>query len=115
MAVTLLCCSQRWLLDGQEESDGTSLGRVPGHDDDLVLGAAFVLQPIHVCGWEMAAAAPMPISCMLAPGEVYLFERTDGQPSREADAGSLWLAAIGTRAEEGLGLVVAAVWRVWKR
>jgi hypothetical protein len=35
---------------------------------------------------------------------------TDGKPFGEADARSLWLAALGTRREKGFGRVVPGVW-----
>jgi CRISPR-associated protein Cmr3 len=47
---------------------------------------------------------------MVAPGAVYFFERADGKPFGEADARSLWLAAVGGRTEEGFGRVVPGVW-----
>jgi CRISPR-associated protein Cmr3 len=76
----------------------------------VILRAAFVPRPIHVSGWDMAAGAPKPTSRMVAPGAVYFFERADGEPFGEADARSLWLAALGTRTEEGFGRVAPGVW-----
>ena len=111
VAVTPLCFQRGWLPGGLEVKDGTYRGRVPGLDHDVVVRAAFVPRPIHVSGWAMAARAPKPTSRMVAPGAVYFFERTDGQPFAEADARLLWLAALGGRTEEGFGRVVAGVWR----
>jgi CRISPR-associated protein Cmr3 len=111
VAVTPICFARGWLPDGLEDQDGTYRGRVPGLDHDVVLRAAFVPRPMHVSGWDMAAGAPKSTSRMVAPGAVYFFERTDGKPFGEADARSLWLAALGTRTEEGFGRVVAGVWK----
>ncbi len=110
VAVTPLCFEKGWLPDGLEENGGTYSGRLPGIDHDVILRAAFVPRPIHVSGWDMAANAPKPTSRMVAPGAVYFFERTDGKPFGEADARSLWLAALGARTDEGFGRVVAGVW-----
>jgi CRISPR-associated protein Cmr3 len=48
---------------------------------------------------------------MVPPGAVYFFERADGRRFGEAEAKSLWLAALGTRTNEGFGRVVPGVWR----
>jgi CRISPR-associated protein Cmr3 len=116
VAVTPLCFEKGWLPDGLNENGGAYSGRLPGIDHDVMLRAAFVPRPIHVSGWDMAAnqgkGAPKPTSRMVAPGAVYFFERTDGKPFVEADARALWLAAMGTRTDEGFGRVVAGVWRV---
>jgi len=102
------------LPDGLEADGGAYQGRLAGLDHDVVLRAAFVPRPIHVSGWDMAAGAPKPTSRMVASGAVYFFERTDGKPFVDADARSLWLAALGSRTEEGFGRVVAGVWnRRW--
>ncbi|MCS6800031.1 MAG: CRISPR-associated protein Crm3 [Myxococcota bacterium] len=110
VAVTPLCFTRGWLPDGLAEHDGTYRGRVPGLEHDVILRAAFVPRPVHVSGWNMAARAPKPTSRMVAPGAVYFFERADGRPFGEADARALWLAAVGTRTEEGFGRVVPGVW-----
>lgn len=109
-AVTPLCFEKGWLPDGLNENGGTYSGRLPGIDHDVILRAAFVPRPTHVSGWDMAARAPKPTSRMVAPGAVYFFERTDGKPFGETDARSLWLAALGTRTDEGFGRVVPGVW-----
>lgn len=111
VAVTPLSFSRGWLPDDFEEKNGTFCGRLHGLDHDVVLRAAFVPRPIHVSGWDMAAGAPKPTSRMVAPGAVYFFERTDGEPFNEADARSLWLGSLGTRTDEGFGRVVTGVWR----
>jgi len=114
VAVTPLCFEKGWLPDGLQESGGRYSGRLPWIDHDVILRAAFVPRPIHVSGWDMAAnegkGAPKPTSRMVAPGAVYFFERADGKPFGEAEARSLWLAALGTRTEEGFGRVVPGVW-----
>lgn len=108
IAISPLCFQKGWLPDGLVNEDGEYRGRIAGLD--LVLRAAFVPRPIHVSGWDMAKGKPKPTSRMVAPGAVYFFERIDGSPFGEADAKSLWLAAIGTRTDEGFGRVVPAVW-----
>ncbi len=114
IAVTPLCFDRGWLPDGFERNGIEYRGHLPGLGHEVVLRAAFVPRPIHVSGWDMAAnegkGAPKPTSRMVAPGAVYFFERTDGGTFGEADARSLWLTAVGQRAEEGFGRVVAAVW-----
>jgi len=111
IAVTPICFARGWLPDGLDQQGGRYRGRLTGIDQELILRAAFVARPVHVSGWDMAAGAPKPTSRMVAPGAVYFFERTDGKPFVEADARSLWLAALGSRTEEGFGRVVAGVWR----
>jgi CRISPR-associated protein Cmr3 len=114
VAVTPLCFEKGWLPDGFYVNEGVYRGRLPGLDGEVVLRAAFVPRPVHVSGWDMAAhqgrGAPKPTSRMVAPGAVYFFERADGKLFGEADARSLWLAAIGGRTEEGFGRIVAGVW-----
>lgn len=114
IAVTPLCFSRGWLPDGFEVRDNEYFGRLPGLEVDLVLRAAFVPRPIHVSGWDMAAnggkGAPKPTTRMVAPGAVYFFECANGGSFGEADARSLWLAAVGARTQEGFGRVVAGVW-----
>ncbi|MCG8554131.1 MAG: type III-B CRISPR module-associated protein Cmr3 [Proteobacteria bacterium] len=109
-AITPLCFEKGWLPDGLEQNGGTYRGRLAGIDHDVILRAAFVPRPTHVSGWDMAANAPKPTSRMVGPGAVYFFERVDGKPFGEADARSLWLAELGTRADEGFGRVVPGVW-----
>ncbi len=111
VAVTPLCLDKGWLLDGLAENGGSYRGRLAGLDHEIVLRAAFVPRPIHVSGWDMANREPKPTSRMVAPGAVYFIERTDGKPFGEAEARTLWLAALGTRTGEGFGLVVPGVWR----
>lgn len=110
VAVTPLCFERGWVPDGFEKNGDRYSGRLPGIPHDVILRAAFVPRPIHVSGWDMAAGAPKPTSRMVAPGAVYFFERADGEPFGEADARSLWLAALGTRTEEGFGRVAPGVW-----
>jgi CRISPR-associated protein Cmr3 len=59
----------------------------------------------------MAKGEPKPTLRMVPPGAVYFFERSDGRPFGEAEARSLWLAALGTRTDEGFGRVVPGVWQ----
>jgi CRISPR-associated protein Cmr3 len=113
VAVTPLCFEKGWLPDGLAVKEGAYRGFLPGLDGEVVLRAAFVPRPVHISGWDMAANAPKPTSRMVAPGAVYFFERADGKPFGEADARSLWLAAVGGRTEEGFGRVVPGVWR-WR-
>ncbi len=110
VAVTPICFERGWLPDGLDQHDGTYRGSLGGIDHEVILRAAFVPRPMHVSGWDMAAGAPKPTSRMVAPGAVYFFERTDRRPFGEADARSLWLAALGARTDEGFGGVVPGVW-----
>jgi CRISPR-associated protein Cmr3 len=108
VAVTPLCFEKGWLPDGFVNVSGEYRGQIAGRE--VVLRAALVGRPVHVSGWDMAKGKPRPTSRMVPPGSVYFFERTDGQRFGEAEATSLWLAAIGTRTAEGFGRVVPGVW-----
>lgn len=110
VAISPLCFEKGWLPDGFIENRGAYYGRLNGLDHEVVLRAAFVPRPLHVSGWDMAKREPKPTSRMVAPGAVYFFERADGKPFSEAEAKSLWLAALGTRTGEGFGRVVPGVW-----
>lgn len=109
VAVSPLCFAKGWLPDGFVNTNGEYLGQLAGLN--VILRAAFVLRPIHVSGWDMAKGEPKPTSRMVPPGAVYFFERVDGKPFGETEAKSLWLAALGTRTDEGFGRVVPGVWR----
>lgn len=109
VAVSPICFEAGWLPDGFVNNNGEHRGRLAGFD--VILRAAFVPRPIHVSGWDMAKGEPKPTSRMVPPGAVYFFEGADGQPFEEAEAKSLWLAALGTRTGEGFGRIVPGVWR----
>lgn len=109
VAVSQLCFEKGWLPDGFVNTDDEYCGQLAGLD--VILRAAFVPRPVHVSGWDMAKGEPKPTSRMVPPGAVYFFERTDGKPFAENAAKSLWLAALGTRTDEGFGRVVPGVWR----
>jgi len=109
VAVSPLCFEKGWLPDGLVSTNGEYRGRLAGLD--VILRAAFVPRPVHVSGWDIAKGEPKPTSRMVPPGAVYFFERADGQPFEEAEAKSLWLAALGTRTDEGFGRIVPGVWR----
>jgi CRISPR-associated protein Cmr3 len=110
VVVTPACFERGWLPDGFEPRKGEYRGRLTGVGGELVLRAALVPRPVHISGWDMAAGTPKPTSRMVAPGAVYFFQRVDGVSFVEADARSLWLAAVGTRTNEGFGRVVPGVW-----
>jgi CRISPR-associated protein Cmr3 len=110
VAITPLFFAKGWVPDGLSESGGEYKGRLPGLNHEVVMRAAFVSRPVHVSGWDMATGTPKPTSRMVPPGAVYFFERADGKPFGEADANSLWLAALGTRTDEGFGRVVPGIW-----
>jgi CRISPR-associated protein Cmr3 len=108
VAVSPLCFEKGWLPDGFVNKSGEYRGQLAGLD--VILRAAFVPRPVHVSGWDMAKGEPKPTSRMVPPGSIYFFERTDGNPLGEAEAKALWLAALGTRTDEGFGRVVPGVW-----
>jgi len=110
VVVSPACFEQGWLPDGLERRGSEFLGHMGPIKEEVVLRAAMVPRPVHVSGWDMASGYPKRTSRMVAPGAVYFFERTDGKPFSEADAQSLWLAALGTRTDEGFGRVVPGVW-----
>ena len=99
-----------WLPDGFDAKDGAYRGILPGIDGELVLRAACVDRPIAVSGWDLAAGAPKRTDRMVPPGSVYFLERQNGAPFDQAEAETLWLAAIGGRTEEGFGRVVPGIW-----
>lgn len=109
VAVSPLCFKHGWLPDGFANRSGEYRGRLA--DRDLILRAAFVPRPVHVSGWDMASGEPKATSSMVPPGAVYFFESADGQSFDESEAKLLWLAAIGTRTNEGFGRIVPGVWR----
>jgi CRISPR-associated protein Cmr3 len=109
VAASPLCFEKGWLPDGFVNTNGEYRGQLAGLE--VILRAAFVPRPIHVSGWDMAKGEPKPTSRMVAPGAVYFFERSDGQPFGEEEAKLLWLSALGTRTNEGFGRVVPGVWR----
>lgn len=108
VVVSPLCFEKGWLPDGLVNTDGEYRGQLAGLD--VILRSAFVQRPIHVSGWDMAKREPKPTSRMVPPGSVYFFERADGKPFGEVEAKALWLAALGTRTDEGFGRVVPGVW-----
>lgn len=110
VAISPLCFEKGWLPDGLVQTNGEYHGQLAGLDPEVVLRAAFVPRPIHVSGWDMARGEPKPTSRMVPPGAVYFFERADGKPFGEAEAKALWLAALGTRTDEGFGRVVPGIW-----
>ncbi|HLH71452.1 MAG TPA: type III-B CRISPR module-associated Cmr3 family protein [Candidatus Dormibacteraeota bacterium] len=112
VVVTPASFARGWLPDGLErlQKETEIRGRLPGVEAELVLRAAMVPRPLHVSGWDMVAGAPKPVSRLVAPGAVYFFERADGGRFGEAEARALWLAAVGSRTEEGYGRVVPGVW-----
>jgi len=114
VVVTPACFRRGWLPDGFEQRGREYRGHLPDVDGEVVLRAAFVPRPVHVSGWDMAAnggeGAPKPTLRLVKPGAIYFFERADGRPFGEADARSLWLAAIGDRRAEGFGRVAPGGW-----
>ncbi len=114
VVITPACFRRGWLPDGLERRGGEYRGVLPHVGGEILLRAAFVPRPVHISGWDMAAnngrGAPKPTARMVAPGAVYFCKRADGRPFSEADARSLWLAAVGSRTEEGFGRIVPGVW-----
>lgn len=110
VAISPLCFEKGWLPDGLVKTNDEYRGQLAGLDHEVILRAAFVPRPIHISGWDMARGEPKPTARMVPPGAVYFFERSDGKPFGEAAAKALWLAALGTRTNEGFGRVVPGVW-----
>jgi CRISPR-associated protein Cmr3 len=109
VVVTPACFGRGWLPDGLIKQGNEYCGQL-ANTGEVVLRAAYVQRPMHTSGWDMAAGAPKATARMVAPGAVYFFERVDGRRFEETDARALWLAAIGSRAEEGFGRVIPGVW-----
>jgi CRISPR-associated protein Cmr3 len=110
VVVTPACFADGWLPDGLKRDDEVIRGHLPGIEAELVLRAAIVNRPIHVSGWDMAANRPKSVSRMVPSGSVYFLARNDGGRFGEVEARALWLAALGSRTEEGYGRVVPGVW-----
>ncbi len=113
VATSPLFFEKGWLPDGFVNINGEYRGQLAGLN--VILRAAFAPRPIHVSGWDMAKGEPKPTARMVAPGAVYFFERADGGAFGEAEARSLWLAALGGRVNEGFGRVVPGVWNPTRR
>ncbi len=109
VVATPACFARGWLPDGLIEQGSQYRGQLADLGE-VVLRAAFIPRPIHISGWDMAAAAPKTTARMVGTGAVYFFERADGRPFKETDARALWLAALGARTNEGFGRVVPGVW-----
>ncbi len=101
-----------WLPDGFTAVGDQYRGTLSGVEGEVILRAALVDRPIAVSGWDVAEGQPKKSDRMVPPGSVYFFVRADGRPFREAEAGALWLAALGGRREEGFGRVVPGIWQV---
>ncbi|MBA2660920.1 MAG: CRISPR-associated protein Crm3 [Bradymonadaceae bacterium] len=99
-----------WLPDGFTADNDLFRGRLPHVDFDLILRAAIVPRPLHVSGWDIVAGKPKPVVRAVPAGAVYYFERVDGASFDESSAKSLWLATLGTRADEGFGCIVPGIW-----
>jgi CRISPR-associated protein Cmr3 len=118
MAVTPACFKGGWLPDGFDpvkvEDTWEFRGGLPNIAGELLLRAAFVPRPMHISGWDMAAGkggAPRGTSRLVPPGAVYFFERAAENGAFAADdARALWLAALGSRTNEGFGRVVPGIW-----
>lgn len=110
VTVTAAAFAQGWRPDFLRRAGHEYRGTLAGAE--LVLRAAFVPRPIDVAGWDMAENRPKPLSRMVAPGAVYLLERTDGGMVDAALAEAVWLRAVGARESEGFGLMVPGVWQL---
>lgn len=99
-----------WLPDGLVSTPQGYVGRISGLPVDVRLRAAYVSRPMAISGWDMVANRPKPADRMVPPGSVYYFERVDGEGFGEVEARAIWLAALGSRTDEGFGRVVPGVW-----
>jgi CRISPR-associated protein Cmr3 len=111
IAVTPAVFTHGWRPDGFDPGeDGVCAGCLLGIDSTLILRAARVPRALHVSGWDMAAGRPKPTARLVPPGAVYHFARQDGGVFTASDAERLWLAALGSRTEQGFGRFVPGVW-----
>lgn len=110
VCVTPACFARGWLPDGFEAAGTEYRGRLPGIEGELVLRAALVGRPLSVSGWDLVKGAPKPTDRMVPTGSVFFFVRADGTAFGEAEAKTLWLAALGRRTEEGFGRFVPGIW-----
>lgn len=110
VTVTAAAFARGWVPDFLRCEGDAYRGELLGAE--LVLRAAFVPRPLDVAGWDMAKRCPKPLTRMVAPGSVYLLERTDGGTVDAALARALWLRAVGDRRAEGFGLMVPGVWKL---
>jgi CRISPR-associated protein Cmr3 len=114
LVVTPAIFAGGWLPDGLTAYGETLRGHLAGLAPEVVLRAAITSRPVAISGWDMAAAAgrgaPRRTDLAVAPGAVYFFERFDGGTFTAAQFTALWLAALGSRVDDGFGRVVAAPW-----
>lgn len=110
--VTPALFKEGWLPDGFTAVGGEYRGRLPEIlDDELVLRAALVPRAAHLSGWDMVKRRPKPTLRLVPPGSVYFLTKAAPEASFSAEEiAAFWLAAIGQRAEDGLGRVVAGRW-----
>jgi CRISPR-associated protein Cmr3 len=110
LVVTPTIFARGWLPDGLVARGDEYRGHLAGIAPEVVLRAAIVPRPVAISGWDMAANAPRATDLAVAPGAVYFLQRADGRGFTAADLRDLWLAALGSRIEDGFGRVVAAPW-----
>lgn len=113
VVVTPMASDNGWLPEELAEHEGVYGGHLPGIDDRIELRAAFVGRPQHVSGWDMAKGAhgeAKRTTRLVPPGTVYYITKTNGAHFTGEDARALWLAALGTKTEEGFGQVVPGLW-----
>lgn len=110
LVVTPTIFARGWLPDGLVARGDEYRGHLAGIAPEVVLRAAITPRPVPISGWDMAVAAPRATDLAVAPGSVYFLQRADGGAFHTADILGLWLAAVGRRAEDGFGRVVAAPW-----
>ena len=111
IAVTPLVFEGGWLPDGFSCGNGGTVYRGCLPDgSDCMLRSAMLPRPQHVSGWDMAKRRPKPTTRLVPPGAVYFFERADEKPFGWQDVSKLWLAALGSRTDEGYGRVVPGIW-----
>ncbi len=113
MVVTPTVFTQGWLPDGfavSADGQGEYRGSITGVAEEMVLRAAFVPRPVHLCGWDVAQNRAKPTLRAVAPGAVYFFQKRSGAPFTGDEARALWFSALGSQTADGLGRVVPGIW-----
>jgi CRISPR-associated protein Cmr3 len=104
---------QGWLPPGFEarEVGGAPVlaGTLPRVRGSVILRAAIVPRPIALSTWDMVQRAPRKTRLLVPAGSVYFFEKLEGSFT-EDETHDLWLARLGDKHDEGLGLVLPGAW-----
>jgi hypothetical protein len=111
IAVTPASFSHGWLPDGFRFKDGCFRSQLPGLEgQEIILRAAYMGPPLHMSGWDRAKLRPRAIRRLVPAGSVFFFVKADGTPFTSKEILGLWMCALGSGTDEGLGRFVPGLW-----